>query len=131
MAHAARLASEHVPEFCLPDLVALLRLGLVAVFTCAIDYSDLRGELALFQTLHAQLVLAPQRNPFKAATVVRESEAERCEWSCSSSYVYAVCGRADGAPPLPPPGASLDSLQKATRKIARKLAQTQKPSAVP
>ena len=38
----------------------------VAVFTCANDYSDLKGELLVFQLLGAQLVLRPQRSPFKA-----------------------------------------------------------------
>ena len=119
----------------LPDLCDILRLGLVAVFTCANDYSDLRGELALWQTLlHADLVLQAQRNPFKAATVVRESnELEVCEWSCSSSYVYAVCGREDGAPPLPSVGdkAAEEALKKEMRKMAKKLAKSQAPSQVP
>lgn len=115
----------------LPDLIAMLRLGLVAIFTCANDYSDLRGELSIFNTLHAELILPPQRNPFKAATVVRESDAAKCEWSCSSCFYYAVCGRADDAPPLPKPGADLGDLRKALKKMAKKLSQTQTVSAVP
>ena len=115
----------------LPDLLAMLRLGLVSVFTCANDYSDLRGELSIFQTLHAELILPPRRNPFKAATVVRESDAERCEWSCSSCFMYAVCGRQEGAPPLPKPGADLSDLRKALKKMAKKLSQTQTVSVVP
>ena len=115
----------------LPDLLAMLRLGLVAIFTCANDYSDLRGELSIFNTLHAELILPPQRNPFKAATVVRESDEEKCEWSCSSCFYYAVCGRADGAPPLPKPGADLSDIRKALKKMAKKLSQTQTVSAVP
>ena len=115
----------------LPDLIALLQLGLVAVFTCANDYSDLRGELTLFQTLHAEMILPPSRNPFKAATVVRESDAAKCEWSCSSCYTYAICGRTEGAPPLPPPESDLGELKKAVKKMAKKLNQTQTPSAVP
>ena len=115
----------------LPDLVALLRLGLVAIFTTANDYSDLRGELTIFQSLNAELVLPPQKNPFKAATVVREDGRERCEWSCSSCYMYAVCGRTDDAPSLPPPGSDLAELKKSIKKVAKKLAQTQQPSTVP
>jgi hypothetical protein len=117
----------------LPDLIALLRLGLVAIFTCANDYSDLRGEISIFQLLQAELVLPPRRCPFKAATVVRESDAERCEWSCSSCFMYAICGRAEGATPLPPPGKSdqLTELRKRLKKMARKLSQTQTPSEVP
>ena len=114
-----------------PDLLALLRLGLVAIFTCANDYSDLRGELTIWQNLHAELVLPPRRNPFKAATVVRESDAERCEWSCSSCYLYVLCGRAEGAPKLPAPGADLTEIRKAIKRIAKKLSQTQAPTQVP
>ena len=85
--------------------------------------------------LHAQLVLPPRRNPFKAATVVRESDAERCEWSCSSCYLYAVCGQgtegAKAAPPLPPPGDPCTELKAELRRVAKKLAQTQTVSVVP
>ena len=50
----------------LPDLCALLARGLCAIFTCANDYSDLRGEIAIFQQLlKADIVLAPTKNPFK------------------------------------------------------------------
>lgn len=119
----------------LPDLLAILRLGLVAIFTCANDYSDLRGELAIWKTLlHASLVLPPVRNPFKAATVVRESnDVEVCEWSCSSCFAYAVCGCEDDSPPLPAPAdaAALEELKRRLRKMGKTLAQTQTPSAVP
>ena len=116
----------------LPDLIELLRRGIVAVFTCANDYSDLRGELAIFvQLLGAEVVIEPSRNPFKAATVVRESDEARCEWSCSSCYLYAVCGRAEGAAPLPTDAAGMERLSAALRKLAKKLARTQTPSAVP
>ena len=119
----------------LPDLLTLLRRGLVAVFTCANDYSDLRGELAIWKTLlRAQIVLPPMKNPFKAATVVRESnDVDVCEWSCSSCYTYAVCGREDGAPPLPREGDAKaeEELKKTLRKLGKTLAQTQQQSPVP
>ena len=68
-----------------------------------------------------------------AATVVRESnELERCEWSCSSCFLYAVCGREEGAPPLPPPGpGGEEELKKSLKKVGKALARTQTPSAVP
>jgi hypothetical protein len=119
----------------LPDLLALLRLGLVAIFTCANDYSDLRGEVAIWKTLmHAQFVLPPQQCPFKAATVVRESnDLDVCEWSCSACYLYAVCGCEEGAPPLPAASdaAGEERLKKTLRALGKKLAQTQTPSRVP
>jgi len=120
----------------LPDLIDLLRVGFVAIFTCANDYSDLRGELAIFaQLLKAELILPPQKSPFKAATVVRESEDERCEWSCSSCYLYAVCGRTDGAPPLPATDRAdaegMPELKEKMKKAAKQLAKTQTVSIVP
>ena len=126
----------------LPDLCALLENGFVGIFTCANDYSDLRGELAIFrQLLKAEFVLPPQKNPFKAATVVRESDDDACEWSCSSCYVYAVCNRVDGAAPLPPGskaatahvsgGRAMDELRETLKKLAKQLARTQTVSKVP
>ena len=120
----------------LPDLVDLLNQGLVAVFTAANDYSDLRGELAIFvQLLQAELILPPAQSPFKAATVVRESDADKCEWSCSSSYVYAICGRVDGAPPLPATSSltsePMQALLAKMKRAAKHLARTQTVSQVP
>ena len=45
--------------------------------------------------------------------------------------MYAVCGRQEGAPPLPKPGADLSDLRKALKKMAKKLSQTQTVSVVP
>jgi len=114
----------------LPDLLALLRHGFVAVFSCANDYSDLKGELMVFhELLRANVIVPPRLNPFKAATVVREDDREQCEWSCSSSFLYVVRGRTDGALPLPPPGD--EALENALRKLAKKHKRTQVPSQVP
>jgi hypothetical protein len=115
----------------LPDLLVLLRGGFVAIFSCANDYSDLRGELKVFHTmLRANVVLPPRRNPFKAATVVRESEAALCEWSCSSCYLYAVQGLTAGVPCLPDPGDE-GKLRDQLRTLAKDHRRTQKPSPVP
>lgn len=114
----------------LPDLLALLRHQFVAIFSCANDYSDLNGELMVFrELLRANVIVPPQKNPFKAATVVREDAREKCEWSCSSSYIYAVCGRTQGAPALPPDGDQ--NLENALRKLAKRHKRTQEPSEVP
>lgn len=127
----------------LPDLLALLRRGFVGIFSCANDYSDLKGEVSVFvQLLHAKLVLAPRPNPFKAATVVRENDGDDAtgdgderappkgeEWSCSSCYVYAVQGRKPDAPALPPDAEA--ALQPALKKLAARLRATCTPSPVP
>ena len=98
--------------------------------SCANDYADLRGELLVWQLLGAQLVLQPAKNPFKAATIVREPGSEaRVEWSCSSCYMYAVRGRAADAKALPPADDAV--LQRALKKLAKHHRETQRPSEVP
>lgn len=116
----------------LPDLIALLRGGFVAVFTCANDFSDLRGEQLVFKMLGARTVLAPHANPFKAASIVHEPGepgAKQLEWSCSSSFVYAVQGREEDAEPLPPSDDA--ALLSALRKLAKRHRETQVPSPMP
>ncbi|KAL1521167.1 hypothetical protein AB1Y20_022720 [Prymnesium parvum] len=113
----------------LPDLLLVLSRRIVALFTCANDYSDLAGELLVWRTLlRARLALPPVENPFRAATVVREDSRAACEWSCSSCYYYAVCGAEEGAR-LPP---AVDAkLEAALRQLAKKHKRTQVPSRVP
>lgn len=117
----------------LPDLLAILRGGFVALFTCANDYSDLRGETLVWELLHARSLVAPQRNPFKAATIVHEPKADASadpEWSCSSCFLYAVCGRDEGAPPPPAPGDERE-LERKLLKLACDHKRTQRPSSMP
>ena len=120
------------PSLFRPDLAEMLRREMVCIFTCANDYSDLKGELLVFQLLGAQLVLKPQRSPFKAATIVRAPGSEKSanggvEWSCSSCFLYAVRGRTEGAPPLVEGPALLSAL----KKLAKHHKKTQTPSEVP
>ena len=125
----------------------------VAVFTCANDYSDLRGEMLVHQLLGSNVVLAPSKNPFKAATIVHQpaSELQRSnkkgkkgrgakggagndsgrqpEWSCSSCYVYAVQGSDPDAAALPAPeSAARGELGGKLRKLAERLRETETPS---
>ena len=59
--------------------------------------------------------------------------AQVCEWSCSSCFVYALCGRTDDAPPLPtPPDAGrYAELVTKLKKLGKHLARTQTISQVP
>ena len=86
------------------------------------------GKTSLLRMLF--LALRPTRNPFKAATIVREPGVEAGapgEWSCSSIFLYAVHGRRDDAPPLPQKG----ELEKMLGPLAQQLRETQTPSPVP
>jgi len=117
----------------LPDLLAILRGGFIALFTCANDFSDLRGETLVWELLGARMLMAPQRNPFKAATIVHEPPASvlaHPEWSCSSCFVYAICGRKEKAPALPELGRETQ-LEKQLLKLACEHKRTQEPSPMP
>ena len=91
-----------------PDLLAILRSGVPAVFTCANDYADLRGETALLKGLGANFVLPAQENPWRAMTHVHEPGARDTRWSCSSSFLYGVRGFEDPSNPV-----RMDSVLKA------------------
>ena len=64
---------------------------------------------------------------------MREDDTEEvCEWSCSSCYLYALCGRVPDAPPLPKPATpGMVELREALKKLAKQLAKTQQCSKVP
>eukprot|EP00742_Colponemidia_sp_Colp-10_P008361 GILJ01009055.1.p1 GENE.GILJ01009055.1~~GILJ01009055.1.p1 ORF type:complete len:363 (+),score=28.28 GILJ01009055.1:37-1125(+) len=73
------------------DLVFILRLGVPMIFTCANDYSDLRGEqLVLKEVLGPRFILEPMENPFRAVSYFHEPGKRETAWSCSNSYVYAI-----------------------------------------
>ena len=53
------------------DLIMLFNLGYKVVFTCANDYSDLRGETLVFEKVFQDRVnyfMPGQENPFRAVT---------------------------------------------------------------
>ena len=74
------------------------------IFTCANDYSDLKGELAiLLQCLGSQLVSLPTKSEYHcASTFVSEesassssssaSSASQQDYSCGNSFLYVVQG---------------------------------------
>ena len=81
-----------------PDLLAFVRSGWPCVFTCANDYSDLKGETAVMrEALQAKFVMPPQQNPFRAVTTVHAPGRKDDTWSCANNYVYCVCGFEDDA----------------------------------
>jgi len=87
--------------------------------------------------LRARTLIAPQRNPFKAATIVHAPPVDadalanlNPEWSCSSCFLYAICGREDGALPLPEPGNEA-VLERDLLRLACEHRKTQTPSPMP
>jgi hypothetical protein len=81
----------------LPDLTLLLASGAMALFTCANDYGDLKGETAVMShILGARTLAPPNKNPFRAASYVHEPGKKKTAWSCSSSFIYAMQGYGEG-----------------------------------
>lgn len=76
------------------DVETLLDTGLLAIFTCANDYLDLRNERALMSSLGALFLLEPRENPFAAATTLHPP-GNREEYTRANAFMYAVRGRVD------------------------------------
>ena len=83
----------------LPDLIALIKAGLPAAFTCANEAADLFGETRVMgKLLKARFVVEPYKNKWHAVTTYRcEGEQGEKEYTCANSFVYAVCGTADSS----------------------------------
>ena len=67
------------------DLIMLFNLGYKVVFTCANDYSDLRGETLVFQKVFQDRVnyfMPGQENPFRAVTHYTQEGRKEGSWSC-------------------------------------------------
>jgi hypothetical protein len=116
-----------------PDLVRVLEAGYLAIFTCANDYSDLQGELRLFDLLGAAHVMEPTRNAFPCAVVSLGEEIERGklrEWSRGNSFMYAVKGLHKASVDRARAGTP-QTLLDDVRALAKFLAASQTPSEVP
>ena len=77
------------------DLVILINLGFKVIFTQANDYSDLRGETKVFQTVFKDKVnyfMPPSENPFRAVTHYVQDGRKEGSWSCASTHMYGLQG---------------------------------------
>ncbi len=74
------------------DLQRVLAHGWVAVFTCANDHADLKGERAIMEKElpGVRYVLFPRKNPFAAVTVLHPPGQRDSAWYCANAYAYAV-----------------------------------------
>lgn len=77
------------------DLVFLLNLNFKIVFTQANDFSDLKGEIQVFEKLFDDKVrffIEPQQNPMRAMThyTEDESQGENGVWCCANTHLYGV-----------------------------------------
>ena len=74
------------------DLVNLLNLRYPIFFTQANDFSDLKGELKVFEIIFegkVKFIMAPEDNPFRAMTHYQgEGDAGKDVWFCANHSMY-------------------------------------------
>jgi len=104
------------------SLLEIAESRLVAAFTCANDYADLRGELAIWsRALGSRFVLEPERNAFRAVTVAHAPGERDSTWYCANCFLYAVQGYKGDVHALskdePPPKHTLSEVEKRLEQI--------------
>ena len=85
------------------DLIMLFNLGYRVIFTCANDYSDLRGETLVFERIFEGKVnyfMEPEENPFRAVTHYTAEGRKEGSWSCGQTHLYGLQGWKEGAQPV-------------------------------
>ena len=81
----------------------MFNLGYRVIFTCANDYSDLRGETLVFDKVFQGRVnyfMQPQENPFRAVTHYTAEGRKEGSWSCGQTHLYGLQGWKEGSTPL-------------------------------
>lgn len=117
------------------DLHAALDTGYLAFFTCANDYADLKGELALHVALKSREALQSRKNPFPGMVIVNGPVASRdkdgnevMHWYRANDSLYAVRGL---HPTRTATGRSPQELLEDVKKVARWLRKTEEISPRP
>lgn len=74
------------------DLILLLKMNYLCIFTYTNDYEDQKGEIDIVQgLLGGNVIIHPNDNPFKSMTTYKSEENEQ-NWSCGNYGFYAVEG---------------------------------------
>lgn len=74
------------------DLVLLLKINYLCIFTYTNDYEDKKGEIAIVQgLLGGNVIIDVNDNPFKSMTTYKSEENEQ-SWSCGNFGFYAIEG---------------------------------------
>ena len=95
------------------DLADILDRRLPALFTCANDWGDGRGEAAVMRAgLCAAVAVPLRKNPFGAVTTLHAPGRRHDAWSSANSFVHGVRGWAPGGEGRPPAEALRGRLEK-------------------
>lgn len=76
--------------FC--DLIKLIKIGYVVIFTYTNDYEDKKGEVAIVKdVLGGKIVLFNNDNPFKSMTTYKSEDNDNM-WACGNYGYYVLQG---------------------------------------
>ena len=73
------------------DLVKLIKINFVVIFTYTNDYEDKVGEQAIIKTLGGKIIFENNDNPFKSMTTYKSEEKDDI-WACGNYGFYVLYG---------------------------------------
>lgn len=74
-----------------PDLIKLIKLKYITIFTYTNDFEDRVGELALIKMMGGNIVYENKDNPFKSMTTYKSEENDNI-WACGNYGFYVLFG---------------------------------------
>ena len=74
-----------------PDLIKLIKIKYITIFTYTNDYEDRPGEQAIIKILGSNIIYENKDNPFKSMTIYK-SEDDDSIWACENLGFYVLYG---------------------------------------
>ena len=74
-----------------PDLIKLIKLKYITIFTYTNDFEDKPGEQALIKLMGGNIIFENKDNPFKSMTTYK-SEDDDNVWACGNYGFYVLYG---------------------------------------
>ena len=73
------------------DLIKLIKINFITIFTYTNDYEDKIGEQALIKTLGGKIIYENNDNPFKSMTTYKSEDKDDI-WACGNYGFYVLYG---------------------------------------
>ena len=74
-----------------PDLIKLIKLKFITIFTYTNDFEDKPGEQAIIKMMGGNIVFENKDNPFKSMTTYTSEENDKI-WACGNYGFYVLYG---------------------------------------
>ena len=74
-----------------PDLVKLIKLKYITIFTYTNDFEDKPGEQAIIKMLGGNIIYENKDNPFKSMTTYKAEDDDKV-WACGNYGFYVLFG---------------------------------------